>query len=112
MELIKHHNDSLKIEAIITIRELFISEAKQDLISIFDQVLAKVQIEILKTFEIIGDESITRFLEKTIHLEGNKDVKLAAVRCLNIIDKKVLNAIADNDYDIQKMVKHVREIYL
>lgn len=110
--LIQNEDDSLKKEAIIAIRELFLTEAKEDLTLVFDKVSLEVQLEILDTLMVIGDESIIPFLENVIHLETNKDLKLKAVECLNEIDKAELDVLAAKDFDTTKMTKHVREIYL
>ena len=110
--LIHHEDDSLKKEAITAIRELFLIEAKTDLTLLFDKVSLEVQLEILETLTVIGDEIIIPFLENIIRTATNKDKKLKAVECLNEIDKTALDALAANDFDTKKMTKHVREIYL
>lgn len=110
--LIYNEDDNLKKEAITAIRELFLVEAKTDLTLLFDKVSLEVQLEILETLLVIGDESIVPFLENTIRLATNKDVKLAAVKCLNELDKTELDVLTANDFDTTKMTKHVREIYL
>jgi hypothetical protein len=110
--LTKHKNDTVKIEALIAIKSLFLIEAKNELVDIFDAVSEPVQIEMLKTLQKIGDTSITSFLENTINKTENKDVKLAAVACLNTVNIGVLNNLAVNNEDVQKMIKHVREIYI
>jgi hypothetical protein len=108
-----HHDDvALKKEAIITIRELFLIEAKTDLTQLFENTTSEIQMEILDTLKVIGDDSIIPFLENIIRTETNKNVKLKAVECLNEIDKTELDIIAAKDFDTTKMAKHVREIYL
>ena len=110
--LLYNDDDTLKKEAILAIRELFLTEAKTDLIQLFNKVSPDIQLEILETLMVIGDESIIPFLENTIRKATNKDVKLKAVACLNELDKIELDLVAINDFDITKMTKHVREIYL
>lgn len=110
--LIHNEDESLKKEAITAIRELFLIEAKKDLIVLFEKASLEVQLEILQTLLVIGDESIIPFLENIIREATNKDVKLKAVQCLNEIDKTALDALAIKDCDTKKMAKHAREILL
>lgn len=110
--LIQNEDDSLKKEAIIAIRELFLTEAKEDLIVLFNKVSIEIQLEILDTLKVIGDEAVVSFLENEIQIQSDKDLKLKAVDCLNEINKTVLDTVAATDYDTMKMTKHVREIYL
>lgn len=110
--LLKDENDIIIKEAILTIRELFLVEAKTDLIQLFYSVTTEIQLEILATLKIIGDQSIIPFLDDTIQTRDNNDVKLKAIECLNEIDKTKLDIIAAQDFEITKMAQHVREIYL
>lgn len=110
--LIHNEDDSVKKAAITAIRKLFLIEAKKDLILLFEKASLEVQLEILQTLLVIGDESLIPFLENIIWTATNKDVKLKAVECLNEIDKTALDALAIKDFDTKKMAKHAREIYL
>ncbi|MGO4905241.1 HEAT repeat domain-containing protein [Flavobacterium sp. W20_MBD1_R3] len=110
--LLHHEDDGLKKEAITAIRELFLLEAKNDLIQLFAKESTEIKWEILDTLKVIGDDSIVPFLENIIRTETNKEIKLKAVECLNEIDKTELNILAATDFDTTKMTKHVREIYL
>ncbi|MFV8367962.1 HEAT repeat domain-containing protein [Flavobacterium sp. LB2R40] len=109
---IQSDDDSLKKEAIMAIKELFLTEAKDELIHLFDNTSSEIRLEILDALKVIGDESIIPFLEKEIQKETNKDLKLKAVECLNEIDKTQLDFLSAKDYDTTKMIHHVREIYL
>ena len=110
--LIKNENESIKKEAIIAIRELFLIEAKEDLLSIFDKVSTEIKLEIIISLKVIGDETIIPFLENVILKETNKNLKLSAIECLNEFDKRALDLITLNDLETSNMVKHVREIYI
>lgn len=112
IRLVHDENDSLKKEAIITIRELFLIEAKTHLIQLFESTTIEIQLEILDTLKVIGDDSTIPFLENLILTETIKDVKLKAVECLNEIDQAKLNTLAAKDFDTMRMTKHIREIYL
>ncbi len=112
IELLQNKDESIRKEAITAIRELYLTEAKKDLLQIFDKASVGIQLEILDTLKIIGDESTVPFLELIIQTEKDKDLKLKAVECLNEIDKVELDALASKDFDTTKMTKHVREIYL
>lgn len=112
IELLQNEDESIKKEAIIAIRELYLTEAKRDLLQIFDKGSVGIQLEILGTLKVIGDESTVPFLEHFIQTETDKSLKLKAVECLNEIDKIELDALASKDFDTTKMTKHVREIYL
>ena len=110
--LLQKEDDVLKKEVLITVRELFLTEAKEDLISLFETSSVEIKSEILESLRVIGDESIIPFLKYQIQLETNKDIKLKAVDCLNQFNKTALDELANIDPDTAKMVKHVREIYL
>ena len=110
--MIQNEDDSLKKEAIIAIRELFLIEAKEDLLSIFDKVSTEIKLEIIISLKVIGDETIIPFLENVILKETNKNLKLSAIECLNEFDKRALDLITLNDLETSNMVKHVREIYI
>lgn len=112
IELIQLEDNSVKKEALIAIRELFLIEAKEDILRLFDQVTPELKIEILDTLKVIGDESMLSFLENIISYETNKDLKLKAVDCLNEIDKTGLDVLATQNNDTSKMTKHVRAIYI
>mgnify|MGYP003604849814 CR=1 FL=1 len=112
IELVKHPDNELKREAIISVRKLFLSEAKNNLLEIFDTASSEIQFEILETLKVIGDKSLILFLEKQILNLHDTDLRLKAVDCLNSIDENSLNLLAINNFDTQRMVKHVREIYL
>ena len=82
------------------------------MIVLFNKVSIEIQLEILNTLKVIGDEAVVSFLENEIQIQTDKDLKLKAVDCLNEINKTVLDTVAAKDYDTMKMTKHVREIYL
>ena len=109
---LKNEDDSLKKEAIIAIRKLFLTEAKEDLTVLFNKVPIEIQLEILETLKVIGDKDIVSFLEHEIQIQTDKDLKLKAVDCLNEISKTALDKLSAADYDTMNMTKHVREIYL
>ncbi|TDE06969.1 hypothetical protein E0F91_03985 [Flavobacterium sandaracinum] len=110
--LTKREDNSVKIEAIKTIKELFLFEAKDELTLLFDNVALQVQLEILETLMVIGDVNLIPFLENIIQKTTNKDLKLRAVKCLNEISNTQLEILATKDFDINKMMQHAREIYL
>lgn len=112
ISLIRHKDEKIQLEAVISIRSLFIHEAQLALIDYFDNAKRMVQIEILITLAIIGDYSCITFLKNTIHEQKDKDVKIAAVRCLNTINYEILDSIAANDNDVQQMTRHVREKFI
>lgn len=110
--LLYNKDGSLKKEAIIAIRKLFLTEAKEDLIVLFNKVSSEVQLEILETLKVIGDQEIVPFLEHEILRQIDKDLKMKAVDCLNEISKTALDKLSAADDETLNMSKHIREIYL
>ena len=88
------------------------TEAKEDLAVLFNKASIEIQLEIIDTLKVIGDEDIVPFLEHEIQIQTDKDLKLKAVDCLNEINKSALDKLSAADYDTMNMTKHVREIYL
>ena len=110
--LLQNEDDSLIKEAVIAIRKLFLTEAKEDLAVLFNKASIEIQLEIIETLKVIGDKDIVSFLEHEIQIQTDKDLKLKAVDCLNEISKTALDKLSAADYDTMNMTKHVREIYL
>ena len=112
IKLINYQNETIKKEAIIAVRDLYLYEAEGDLIRIFDISGDEIKFEILVTLKIIGKEKTITFLKNEINTEINLDLKLKAVDCLNMLQKAELDNMAFKDPELEKMILHVRNKYI
>ncbi|MFD2606861.1 hypothetical protein ACFSSG_15250 [Euzebyella marina] len=85
IELVKHKNNQIKMEAIGCIKEFFVLDAKPMLKQVFPKCSVDVKIAILGALGELGDESDIAFLNKTAQSEGNFAVKSKALSAINMI---------------------------
>lgn len=112
IDLLESDNIPLKIDVIIAIRELFLNEAEDKLLNHLEFENTEVQLEILKSLFVIGTQKTIDFLKNNINIESDNDLKLKMVKCLNKLDPKLLDQLALENTDTQKMIRHVRETRL
>ncbi|WPO77382.1 hypothetical protein [Flavobacterium sp. KACC 22761] len=112
IKLLNHEHKALRTDVIIAIRELFLYEAEDELLSILPYETRDTQIEILETLAVIGTKKTITFLENEIPKQEIKDVKLKMVFCYNNIDTIGIDKIGLKDPDTQKMINHIRKIEL
>jgi hypothetical protein len=108
IKLLQHPDDSLKLEVIIAIRKLFLSEAETNLIQAYIELSFLLQLETLIALKVIGSEKSKKFIKQRILNDPNTDLKLKAVEILYALDRTSLIEIAALDNDVEKMVKHVK----
>ncbi|WP_124019507.1 HEAT repeat domain-containing protein [Flavobacterium laiguense] len=112
VKLLKHKDPSVRFEAITAVKFLFIYEAESVLIRQFDKEETQNKLEIFNTLAAIGTTDSEIFIAGLLKNKTAKNVKLDAVYCLYKINPKYFNTHFLDDFDVQKMVKHVKTPYL
>ncbi|WP_026729214.1 HEAT repeat domain-containing protein [Flavobacterium denitrificans] len=112
IKLLNHEHKALRTDVIIAIRELFLYEAEDELLSIINYETRDTQIEILETLAVIGTKKTIAFLRNKIPKQEIKDVKLKMVFCYNNLDSKGVDKLGLQDPDTQKMINHIRKLEL
>jgi len=109
ISLLHHEDKDLRIDVIIAIRDLYLFEAEDELLLLFETETLEIQLEILEALSAIGSEKTIGYLNIQIKKEAIKDLKLQMVCCLNTIDPSGLNVLGTQDSDTQKMINHIRK---
>lgn len=112
IKLLNHENKSLRTDVIIAIRDLYLYEAEDELLRIFEDENIEIQLEILDALAVVGSEKTISFLNARIPKEEIKDLKLKMVSSLNNLDNSSLNQLGLQDPDTQKMINHIRKLQL
>jgi hypothetical protein len=111
-KLLSSPDETIRYEVIITIRELFITEAEKLLIAKFSTESLSNQLEIIKTLGVIGTKKTELFFEKLLFNDTDSELKLAIVSSLNILNPTYFITKNNFDEEIEKMIKHVKNIYI
>lgn len=85
IELVKHKNNQIKVEAIGCIKEFYVTNAVSTLQQVFPKNNVDVKIAILGAIGELGEESAIEFLNKVAKSEGNFAVKSKALAAINMI---------------------------
>jgi hypothetical protein len=112
IKLLKHKDQSIRFEAITAVKYLFIHEAEPLLIEQFDQEDTQNKLEIFNTLTAIGTNDSKNFIVRILKNKTAINIKLDAVYCLYQIRPKYFDTHFLDDFDVQKMVKHVKTPYL
>jgi hypothetical protein len=112
VKLLKHEDQLVRLEAISAINYLYIHEAESVLIEQFYKEDTQNKLEIFNTLAIVGTADSENFIADLLKNRTTEDIKLDAVYCLHKINSEYFNAHFLDDFDIQKMVKHVKTPYL
>ncbi|WP_264564987.1 HEAT repeat domain-containing protein [Flavobacterium sp. N3904] len=112
IELLKHPDTTVRFEAILAVKFLFIYEAEPFLIEQFKYEDTENKLEIFNTLSGIGTTDSENFIANLLENKSDENIKLDAVYCLNKINPDYFkNHFVDNE-DVRKMVKHVNTPYL
>lgn len=112
IKLLKHPNESVRYDAIIAAKFLFIYEAEPILIQQFQYEETKNKLEIFNTLSGIGMNDSEEFIAELLENQTDEPIKLEAVSCLYKINPNYFdNHFLENE-DIQNMVKHAKTPYL
>ncbi|MDQ6469377.1 hypothetical protein RB619_01890 [Flavobacterium sp. LHD-80] len=112
INLLHHKHLGLKTDVIIAIRDLYLYEAEDVILSLYPAEKLEIQFQMLKTLSIIGSQKTLDFLEIEIEKQELKDLKLKMVYCYNCIDPKSLEILGNRDADTQKMINHIRQVQI
>ncbi|WP_281321775.1 HEAT repeat domain-containing protein [Flavobacterium aestivum] len=112
VELLRHEDELVRLEAISAINFLYIHEAEPILIEQFHQEDTQNKLEIFNTLAVIGTTDSENFIAGLLKDKTIENNKLDAVYCLHKINSEYFNVHFQDDYDVQKMVKHVKTPYL
>jgi hypothetical protein len=112
IELLKHEDQLVRLEAISAVNFLYIHEAESVLIQQFYQEDTQNKLEIFNTLAAIGTADSENFIAGLLKNKTVENIKLDAVYCLYRITPEYFNAHFLDDFDVQKMVKHVKTPYL
>jgi len=88
--LIRHKNNSIKLEAINCIKQFYIVEAKPTLKAAFWRNKANVKLAILDTLAEFGDKEEILFLLEVANKESNFTVKSKALSAINSIQPEYI----------------------
>lgn len=115
--LLSFPDKQVRKETIVAIRELVIFDANAILMAHYHKELdPRNKISILKTFEVIGNETTKDFLIDLLFDEKNFEIKFHLISSINKIDKLFLkNLKIGNSYEeqmINKIVLHINNPYL
>ena len=112
IELIEYSDEVIAREAVIAIRDLYLFEAEDDLIKIYNTSSLDLKFEILMSLKIIGKQKAIMFLKNEINTYSDLDLRLKAVDCLNELQSAELDLMVFKDPDLEKMILHVRNKYI
>ncbi len=112
IQLLHHENKALKTDVITAIKDLYLEEAEDDLLSILYNEAFEIQLEIVEALGVIGTEKTIAFLKIEIPKQEIKDIKLKMVNSLNNLDPVGLDFLGSEDADTQKMINHTRNLKL
>ncbi|MTH14329.1 hypothetical protein [Flavobacterium sp. LC2016-01] len=112
INLLHHKHLGLKTDVIIAIRDLYLYEAEDVILSLYPAETQEIQFQMLKTLSVIGSKKTLKFLEIEIEKQEIKDLKLKMVYCYNSLDPKRLELLGNKDADTQKMINHIRQIQI
>lgn len=112
IQLLHHEDKSLRTDVIIAIRDLYLYEAENELLTLFEKEDIDIQLEILDALAVIGSQKTISFLNTRIPQEEIKDLKLKMVSSLDNFDSISLDLLGLQDPDTQKMINHTRKLQL
>jgi hypothetical protein len=112
VKLLKHEDQLVRLEAISAVNFLYIHEAEPVLIEQFYQEDTQNKLEIFNTLAVIGTTNSEIFLAGLLKNKTVENIKLDAVSCLHKINSEYFNVHFLDDFDVQKMLKHVKTPYL
>lgn len=112
LKLLQHSDPSVRHEAIIAIKFLYIYEAESVLIEQFYHEDTQNKLETFNTLSGIGMKDSELFIAQLLENKTDENIKLEAAYCLNKINPNYFEEhFLDND-DVQKMAKHIKTPYL
>lgn len=113
INLLAHSSFRVRQETILSIRELFLIDAEDELQFRFDLENKLLKIEILKSLAVIGSETTVSFLSKGLSRKDvDKDVKMEMLKCLKNIDPDYFNSRFLMDMEIERMKEHINSAYI
>lgn len=114
IDLLNSPNETVRFEAILAVKELYLSEAEGELVKkLKSENSKKNALVILEALRVIGSEYSLIFLYDFITSDKiDGDLKLAAVGCLNQINADYLNNSFRNDEDVELIRQHIKSPYL
>ncbi|QKJ63076.1 HEAT repeat domain-containing protein [Flavobacterium sp. M31R6] len=112
LKLLKHNDKSVRHEAIIAVKFLYIHQAEPILIEQFKHEDTLNKLEIFDTLSGIGATNSEHFIAQLLENKTDEDIKLDAVYCLNKINSHYFEQHFLDNEDVQKVVKHVKTPYL
>ncbi len=112
INLLHHKHIALKTDVIIAIRDLYLYEAEDVILSLYPDENLEIQLQMLETLSVIGSDKTLEFLEIKIAKQELKDLKLKMVYCLNSLDSERADLFGHKDPDTQKMINHIRQVQI
>jgi len=112
IKLLKHEDKSVRNEAIIAAKFLYIYETEHLLIEQFKHEDTQNKLEIFNTLSGIGTTDSEHFIAQLLKNKTDENIKLEAVYCLNKINPNYFEKHFLDNEDVKKMVKHVKTPYL
>lgn len=88
IQLLSYKNNSVKDEALITIRKLQLQQAETKILSLLDQFSPQLQKQSLLTLKIIGSAKTIEYIQNKMSFFKNIELKYTATDCLQTLSTK------------------------
>lgn len=88
IQLLSYKSNTVKKEALITIKKLRLQEAEATLLSLFEQFTPQLQEQSLQTLEVIGSKNTIDYLQDRMSFFESSELKNSATYCLETLLKK------------------------
>ena len=111
--LLDHENQRIRENSIHAIRDLFITDAEKSLHDRFKKEIKILKLEIIESLAVIGSEHSILFIEQLlIANQLDPDLKLALLKCINVLDQEFGKSEMIIDVDFDKMKLHLNSMYI
>ncbi|TAF73646.1 MAG: HEAT repeat domain-containing protein [Flavobacterium sp.] len=111
LQLLYHSSESVQIEVLKTISKLLIVEAEDKLLEIITSRSKKFQINCYRSLANIGTNKTTHYISKALFEMKDSDIQLSAIYCLERLNPTEAEQLTSNNFELQKMLKHVKTVW-
>lgn len=108
LRLLQHPASSVRKEAIITMRILYVTEAVAPLISMYKDEDEVVRMEIIRTLAKLDTEEAVPFLTELLRHE-NFSVKMEVLKNISLVHRNNILAQFESDKEVVAIVQHVSD---
>ncbi|WP_143961039.1 HEAT repeat domain-containing protein [Litoribacter populi] len=112
ISLLDHPSSKIKNEAIVACGKLYLSQAEERLLEIFNKENENNQIEILKTLRTIGSITSTFFLEQLLDEKNSREVKIETMITLKELGSEVYEREFEDNSELGLIKMHVENPFI